>query len=443
MSSWNIRTFLSTCFRATARPELSIRRSFSQNMKNVTLEYNNGDKYEGGWSDDQKNGRGTLFYKNGGKYVGEWVNNLRDGFGVNTWRNGNRYTGNWKQNVKHGQGKFTYVDGGEYVGEWANDQREGEGVNTWTNGDQYEGNWENNQMHGTGIFSHADGRKDEGEWVRGKKKGAGSTSHKKENKLINAKNGMQFQLCWIGNKPALIVLMPKSPSVCPYLELAHEFVLTLKWDENFFDSSFNRCYCPRCYKEKWHDVIDAGEGKYVIPRGWVRLGLRIDSVIAKTQEIWNKWIVTFHGTTKIAAQSILGHRQFCWPGDTLIDGTKLRIRQGHIPGQNHLYTSPTIAYSSSLAYSPVYDFQSGETDSDYQAQIVLQCRQKPKSFDIGPETIGAEEEICPHVSNSEIEYFTDRRGSLVAYGLLVRFRQKNLWYFFFHWSLWIHTSRLF
>lgn len=393
----------------------------------VVRQYTNGCRYEGGWSDDKKNGQGTLSYRNGGKYVGEWVDDARDGFGVNSWPNGDRYTGNWTRNVKDGQGKFTYADGGEYLGEWANDQRNGEGVNTWANGDQYEGNWKNNLMHGTGIFTHNDGSREEGEWVRGKKNGTETATTRKGNtKIIKGKNGMQLQLCWLGNKPALILLMPRSPSTCPYLELAREYVQTLKWDENFFDSSFDRCYCPRCYKQEWKDVIDAGEGKYVIPRGWVRVGLRIDVVTAKTRAVWDKWIVTFHGTSKIAAQSIIAHRQFCWPGDVLIDGTKLRIRPGHIPNQNHLYTSPTIAYSSSLAYSPVYEFHSSENDSDYQVQIVLQCRQLPDSFEIGPETIGAEEEICPHIPNAQIEYFTDRRGSIVAYGLLVRFRQKNL-----------------
>jgi hypothetical protein len=113
------------------------------------------------------------------------------------------------------------------------------------------------------------------------------------------------------------------------------------------------------------------------------------------------------------------------PGDKLIDGTKLGIRPGHIPDQKFIYTSPTIAYSSGPVYSPTYDFHSTENDADYQAQIVLQCRQMPETFETGPETIGATGEICPHIPNSEIEYFTDRRSTLLAYGLLVRFRSKN------------------
>ena len=302
--------------------------------------------------------------------------------------------------------------------------REGHGVNTWANGDRYDGSWSSNQRNGKGTLYHADGSKETGIWTDNELNGNG-VARKGNAKPDAGKDKIQFKGFWLNGQPFLVLLMPKT-SGCAYKSLAREFIDSLKWNDSFFNDKHDRCYCSRCYKESWHDVIDAGEGKYVIPRGWVRLGLTIDPVVSKTQDIWNKWIVTFHGTTSIAAQSILTHRQFCHPGDTLIDGTKLGIRPGHIPNQMYVYTSPTIAYSSGPAYSPVYEFHSKENDGTYQAQIVLQCRQMPKSYKIGPETIGAgKTEICKHIPNSEIEYFTDRRGTIHAYGLLVRFRAKN------------------
>lgn len=33
-----------------------------------------------------------------------------------------------------------------------------------------------------------------------------------------------------------------------------------------------------------------------------------------------------------AALSMIKHRQFCLPGDTLLDGSQLTIRPGHIQG---------------------------------------------------------------------------------------------------------------
>ncbi|CAF3992118.1 unnamed protein product [Rotaria sordida] len=380
----------------------------------------NGNRYEGNWKDNKKHGKGTLFYANGGKYVGEWEDNMRSGQGENTWANGNRYEGSWADNHRHGQGTFTYADRGKYVGEWVNGMRHGHGINTWLNGDRYDGLWRYNRKHGKGTFYHADGTKEIGVWTKDKLDGQPNDTTENENEKAVSKNQIQIKGFWLNGQSFIIVLMPKS-SECPYLTLAREFCISLKWEKPFFDRNNDHCYCNHCYLKSWNDVIETGEGKYVIPRGWVRLGLHIDPVFMKTHDIWNKWIVTFHGTTKIAAQSILTHRQFCLPGDVLIDGTKLGIRPGHIPNQKFIYTSPTIAYSSSLAYSPIYDFHSTENNTDYQTQIVLQCRQMPDSFKIGPETIGAgNNQICPHIPNSKIEYFTDRRATLLAYGILVR-----------------------
>jgi hypothetical protein len=442
----------------------------------VIKKFTNGDKYEGDWEDGMKNGEGTLSYANGGRYKGEWVNDLRNGYGVNTWPNGDRYEGDWKDNKKHGNGKYTYADGGEYDGEWEDDMRNGEGVNTWADGSEYEGSWAHNGKHGQGKHTYPDGGTYEGEWwgnmrsghgvntwangnrydgswKRNQRNGKGTFYHadgskevgfwtddelngqpsdksdnnhgKVSNLTSHTKNTVQIKGFWLNGQPFLVLLMPKA-SGCPYQALAREYVISLNWNKKFFDNTHDRCYCSYCYKDSWKDVTEAGDGKYVIPRGWVRLGLHTDPVLIDTQDVWNKWIVTFHGTTKIAAQSILAHRQFCLPGDVLIDGTKLGIRPGHIPNQMFLYSSPTIAYSSGPAYSPVYDFHSTENDANYETQIVLQCRQMPNSYKIGPETIGAgKTQICPHIPNSEIEYYTDRRSSLIAYGILVRFRPKN------------------
>ena len=382
----------------------------------------NGDRYAGNWANNQRNGKGKFTYADGGKYSGGWEDDMRSGQGVNTWANGNQYEGSWQNNQQHGQGTFTYADGGTYVGEWAQNMRHGKGTNKWANGDRYEGLWQNNRKHGRGTLYHRDGTKEEGNWTDDELNRAVATGG--QGKGNHGKNKIDFKGFWINGQPFLLVLMSKAKG-CSYQSLAREFGASLNWNQAFFDESNDRCYCSRCYKEEWNDVIPAGDAKYVIPRGWVRLGLLVDPVVAKSHDIWNKWIVTYHGTSKIAAQSIIAHRQFCMPGDVLIDGTKLGIRPGHIPDQNFIYTSPTIAYSSSPVYSPVYSFHSEENDANYEAQLVLHCRQMPSTFKVGPETIGAKGQICPHTPNSQVEYFTDRRGTLVAYGLLVRFRQKN------------------
>ena len=44
--------------------------------------YKNGDRYEGEWKNDDREGKGILYYKNGDRYDGEWKNDKREGKGI-------------------------------------------------------------------------------------------------------------------------------------------------------------------------------------------------------------------------------------------------------------------------------------------------------------------------------------------------------------------------
>ena len=402
------------------------------------LKYTNGDCYEGDLKDNQKHGHGTLTYADGGRYVGEWENNQRSGQGTNTWANGNEYQGEWQGSKQHGQGTFKYATGGSYVGQWANNMRDGHGVNTWSDGDRYTGHWTKNKKHGQGVYEYADRGIYKGQWIDDTRGGQGintwSNGERYEGLWKNNKKHGQGTFYktdgtvqagdWVQDHWAPVGVNPTLPG-CSLKRLAKEFVESLNWFSGIFEPSGDRCYCTECYRANWKDVIVAGGESYVIPRGFSRFGLAVDSVFANAHSLWDKWIVTFHGTSRAAAISIITHRQFCLPGDKLLDGTALGIRKGHIPNQRYIFTSPTIAYSSSPVYSPSYDFCSSHDDKTYEAQIVLQCRQKPNSFSVQRETIGlGEKQICPFIANETMEYFTDIRSSLVAYGLLIRVREK-------------------
>jgi hypothetical protein len=59
-----------------------------------------------------------------------------------------------------------------------------------------------------------------------------------------------------------------------------------------------------------------------------------------------------------------------------------------------------------------------------RAKVVLQCRQQP-DFEVCGETVGWErqhpgERISPHFANSEIEWFTKRRNSIIPYRILIK-----------------------
>ena len=44
--------------------------------------YANGDKYDGEWKDNKKDGKGILSCANGDKYDGNWANDKRNGEGI-------------------------------------------------------------------------------------------------------------------------------------------------------------------------------------------------------------------------------------------------------------------------------------------------------------------------------------------------------------------------
>ena len=208
---------------------------------------------------------------------------------------------------------------------------------------------------------------------------------------------------------------------CAYTILCAKYLNSLKWQEAYFDHRFDYCYCNTCYPSSSSDTSERGGAVYVLPRGWCRFGLHVDQVRSVVDSIWSDWVVTYHGTTPIAAQSIVAHRQFLVPGDKCLDGSSIGIREGHIPGKNQIYTSPTIAYSSLPAYCPQQNFRSPSTKNQHKAYIVLQCRQKPGAFTVQKETVGAgSRQLCPFIPNDRIEIYTTVRAAVVPYGLLIR-----------------------
>ena len=104
----------------------------------------------------------------------------------------------------------------------------------------------------------------------------------------------------------------------------------------------------------------------------------------------------------------------------MIDGSQLAIRPGHIPGKVHIYTSPSIRYASLDVYSPMNSFKSPKTGKRYRVQIVLQCKQKPGTFETQRETVGwGTKRICNIIPNERIEHYTNRRSTVVPYRLLI------------------------
>lgn len=208
---------------------------------------------------------------------------------------------------------------------------------------------------------------------------------------------------------------------CDKVKIAREFLLKTNWPMDLVDDGFSRCYCQNCYQPDYRDTYTVGGRVYVIPRDYTRIGLKVDDTYANHLNMWHDWVNCFHGTSIYAAKSIVEHRMLLLPGEHTLSGETIKIRPGHLEGQQFFFTTPTIKYAGLPNYASCYEFTSTTDESIYNITVVLQCKQKPDSFDVQPETVGAGlSRICAYIDNKEIEWKTQQRASITPYGLLLR-----------------------
>merc|ERR1711915_733733 len=114
-------------------------------------------------------------------YDGEWKNKAAHGYGVMRWQNGDRYEGDWSDGLRQGKGKYTSKStGGKYDGQYKNEK--------------YEGKWEAGLKEGEGKFTYASGDVFTGPYVAGNRHGMGElvkadgevrSENYEEGKLVN------------------------------------------------------------------------------------------------------------------------------------------------------------------------------------------------------------------------------------------------------------------
>jgi len=219
----------------------------------------------------------------------------------------------------------------------------------------------------------------------------------------------------------------EQPLQCPRKKLCRDFLDSLNLDnEAYFNAEQDRCYCQPCAAHI-PDVLEQHSQHghpYEVPKGWSGFGLKVPSRAHSTEnQMFVRWAVSFHGCPSTVLASILNEGQLMFPGQTLLDGTKLpnRLTRG---GKNRigLYTSPSIKYSELDIYTKPIKWQ-GHT-----VRVVLQCRQKmdidPPELRIEGETIDwqrrfGDTAISQLFSNAAIERFTTASNSIIPYRVLV------------------------
>ena len=151
----------------------------------------NGDFYQGYFDNDHINGNGSLTINNDYTYTGTWVNGVKHGSGLEIYNKTlAKYEGGFENNLKHGKGKYYFSDGSMYKGSFVKDLFEGKGVMKWIDGCKYEGEFKKGKMDGEGKFTWKDGVEYIGMYSKGKKNGLG---------VIKFKNGKSVKGKWINN----------------------------------------------------------------------------------------------------------------------------------------------------------------------------------------------------------------------------------------------------
>ena len=76
---------------------------------------------------------------------------------MKTWAWGDRYEGGFADDRRHGKGMYTWGArspwaGERFVGDYAADEREGWGTYYWPNGDRFDGVWKHDRRYGSSVM---------------------------------------------------------------------------------------------------------------------------------------------------------------------------------------------------------------------------------------------------------------------------------------------------
>ena len=113
-------------------------------------------------------GSGTLQYSNGDVYQGQFVDNDFTGYGIMIFgSNGDVYEGQWRDSQMCGQGRYIYASGDCFEGQFVKSKFNGFGVLTYRDGTMYQGEFVNDVAHGSGCLTYFDDNSEQTVTLRG------------------------------------------------------------------------------------------------------------------------------------------------------------------------------------------------------------------------------------------------------------------------------------
>ena len=196
------------------------------------------------------------------------------------------------------------------------------------------------------------------------------------------------------------------------------------------------CFCIDCHKKRGDDeVYERGGRPYELPLLYSAYTIKKFDSDREAQKICSNWVNSYHATT-LANMEMIAKDGFVLkkPGEKTWDGKVIQMRtddrriikphnrENDYTGETFWFDPVQVFTTPSLRYAERYVAQK---DVDKGFCVLLQCRQKPDSFKIGPESIGAfddNEKICPTFHNKELEFMTtENLTSLIVTRVLIRY----------------------
>mmetsp|Transcript_14126 Transcript_14126/g.34386 ORF Transcript_14126/g.34386 Transcript_14126/m.34386 type:complete len:845 (-) Transcript_14126:87-2621(-) len=228
--------------------------------------------------------------------------------------------------------------------------------------------------------------------------------------------------------------------------IAQEYLRQHHHANGAWEPAYDRMYTLADPSTGW-----TASGHYEIPKGWMAFGLRVPPELASNHRFWCSWHTTFYPCPAEHLPTVLQRLQLVIPGDELVDGTRTKIvymgQKGATekvdpnwsrPDRNctRLYTTPSIRYAA-LKVNKLTRGHGYAQSAGKKLFFVIECKQKGGPLFHGGfhkcgETLGFEEsnprgaKISPFFENSEIEYYTLRKSSVVPYRVLVMTEELRL-----------------
>ncbi|KAK2155775.1 hypothetical protein NP493_2044g00004 [Ridgeia piscesae] len=193
--------------------------------------------------------------------------------------------------------------------------------------------------------------------------------------------------------------------------------------------NFNKCYCEHCHSSRngsVYRVRGQPAKKYGVPVGWSRIGLHTP-VQAEAHDAFAKWHRAYHGTKTHRVADILKVGHLIRPGNTHFGDIAMggeEVRVGHssnIPEDmtTCIFLSPSFRYAAREAYATPSRYFDDETQTWYYAQVVIKVLVLPDSYGTCGQSVRTEFTKDPEIEDSEFEWYTKERGSIIIYGLLI------------------------